>query len=1080
MPDAGYSPQSNLANVSYAQQTINAQQQASLAAAIAASNQAAAAARTAQAQADIQNPANAAAFNQARTSLIAAGIEQGVYGGSGGSAASIAKEIAGTGGGQLNPGVAARAAAEGVTGISPAGYISSLTPVSKTAIGANILPSTQQYPVTSYTTIDSLGNVITADYGAKSTKGIQDFIGPDRFPAAARTGVVDVTASTPFIAKSPGPAWLGAYGLSNPNLPVSAQVESKYNVLFSDQQARMVDSGVSSARYIDNLNRTVIPGQSPGATPTISGTQIAAIPIVGAAALGLAELSQGIGAGVRDWFSSVEKAGLAAQPSGIAGDIGRVQFSFATGLAEIIPESLITLGILPAAGLAALTQPSAFASAVVPGLAQQVSGISKQATEDPSRFAGNIVGMLVMPKVVGKSAEVVSAGVSRAPVVTDLFTKIPTAEPGQYNYISTLSFKNPFSIVEPKPLGYIAFGPDISGVKVGWGDPTQMMINQGVRVSSGSLFNVREPSATPTSAQMRVFDPFFRAVSVGTENEPIVSAIFDLKQAIPRSEANLKYVNAQPAGTFVQTGVDIGVQAEVHEVLAGAGAVRLGSAATTDWLGADYMRSAVKSDIDVDIPAKNFESAITEIGNAYAKNSVGIEFRGGGQFALEGADPEEHLISASTIEKHPDVRSMTTYTAKGTPIGQQTPEYGIESKASRLFGRKSTLTYDPNAGLGVYVGGKNPVNDLSDIYAAARGIAKTAYKSGYFDLGHMYEDISENLKSYSLKTGKVESIESIPKDILQGIPRSAPSIGSILGVGIELGRLQKTEYPVAIGYAPSDRSIAIGGVGLAVPTGEYPLSPLARNDYYQSLYPMSVVQPKEPVAYPGGISYAERYSATVTGSYPEAVQKSDNYPAASTPANNYVNALFTRGGYPAGTLAEGNYPVASEDEYSSGGPLLGGFGFAPFINNLLPIVAPDQSITYKRKRKIKPYRIFRELLPMITPREELGGFKTSKPFFRAIGNQQILELQPQQKDWLHWVDEDVDSRQLEQQRGATDRVSDLTGLKDFYRTATKAEKVKTGKPILTYTPTQEEFSMAKLTGISSAKSRKKSWKSLWV
>jgi hypothetical protein len=57
--------------------------------------------------------------------LVAAKATLGIgYGSSvSGSAASIAKQIAGTGGGTLNPGVAARAVAEGVTGISPLGYI---------------------------------------------------------------------------------------------------------------------------------------------------------------------------------------------------------------------------------------------------------------------------------------------------------------------------------------------------------------------------------------------------------------------------------------------------------------------------------------------------------------------------------------------------------------------------------------------------------------------------------------------------------------------------------------------------------------------------------------------------------------------------------------------------------------------------------------------------------------------------------------------------------------------------------------------------------------------------------------------
>jgi hypothetical protein len=114
-------------------------------------------------------------------------------------------------------------------------------------------------------------------------------------------------------------------------------------------------------------------------------------------------------------------------------------------------------------------------------------------------------------------------------------------------------------------------------------------------------------------------------------------------------------------------------------------------------------------------------------------------------------------------------------------------------------------------------------------------------------------------------------------------------------------------------------------------------------------------------------------------------------------------------------------------------------------------------------------------MPIITPIEEMRGIKgVGKSFFRAIGNQQILEVKPQQRERKYDIDTTGDQRQQDVQE---DRVSNMTGM-NFYRTATKQEKARTGKPIMTYTPTQQEINMAKLTGMGSnnaKKGKKKSW-----
>jgi len=50
---------------------------------------------------------------------------------------------------------------------------------------------------------------------------------------------------------------------------------------------------------------------------------------------------------------------------------------------------------------------------------------------------------------------------------------------------------------------------------------------------------------------------------------------------------------------------------------------------------------------------------------------------------------------------------------------------------------------------------------------------------------------------------------------------------------------------------------------------------------------------------------------------------------------------------------------------------------------------------------------------------------------------------------------------------------------NFFRTATKQEKAKTGKPIITYTPTQQEVNMAKMVGFGTNSKPKKGRKNPW-
>jgi predicted DNA-binding transcriptional regulator AlpA len=211
-----------------------------------------------------------------------------------------------------------------------------------------------------------------------------------------------------------------------------------------------------------------------------------------------------------------------------------------------------------------------------------------------------------------------------------------------------------------------------------------------------------------------------------------------------------------------------------------------------------------------------------------------------------------------------------------------------------------------------------------------------------------------------------------------------------------------------------------------------------------------------------------RLTSQYEGDYP-----SRSYIPPSSSSYYSINSLITSilnpssisgvsGGSPSGGSPSGGSP--------SGGSPSGGSPSGGSPSGGSPSGVNDRDY-YKRKRKQQPYYIFREILPVITPIEEMSGFKSGKSFFRAIGNQQILEVKPQQRDWLHYVDVDVDIRELEQKSQDTaSRTSDLAGM-SFFRTATKQEKAKTGKPILKYIPTKQEVDIATLAGIRNTKSK---------
>lgn len=433
-----------------------------------------------------------------------------------------------------------------------------------------------------------------------------------------------------------------------------------------------------------------------------------------------------------------------------------------------------------------------------------------------------------------------------------------------------------------------------------------------------------------------------------------------------------------------------------------------------------------------------------------------------------GVPGKEHTLGVHPLEYNVDVRGMPVINIAGTKTFIQTPENAILTKLSRVAGAgtkaetPAAFKYSPESGVTTVdlTGGKQ-INDLADIYAINRGIAKTAYSQGFYDLGKTFESRSEAIAGRVESEGKdISSI--VIGDILQGVPRSPQRIGAILGVGIDIGKMPVSE--------------------------EYPSTPMReRASSQENVYALSFVPignkgvAPEDVGYPYITNSAKQSSSALGGvsNYPESVNTQF--------ASDYL--YLTRGFYPSESRSSPRpYPIATP--YPSGSNNYPSMSFDLINRDKIQVVTDRNLMSFggrvgsketeyikhdeenkllKKKRKQQPYFIFREILPVITPIEEVGGFKQGKPFFRAIGNQQILKVTPEQRDWIHSVDVDVDVRELEQtERNTSDRAANLSGM-NFYRTATKQEKARTGKPILAYTPTQQEISMAQMVGFNTNK-----------
>jgi len=685
-----------------------------------------------------------------------------------------------------------------------------------------------------------------------------------------------------------------AAGANNPT--IYSDLISKKNEL---QNLTLIESGMMTARSVLGVNDLVLKKTPP--------TPIASSPgLINASALfaipGMMAITQGTTTaetGLRNFFSGMEKAADVALPAMAP------LTNFTGGLIEAFPETFMASAYLIPAAAAFITQPKAFAAAIIPGLIQQASQVSTQFTEDPFRLAGNVAGMIVFGHVMGKVTNIGGEYISEHitginPISLKVGVPLRAGTEGEFNYVSTIGTKNPFTTNAPTIRAYAISGIDVTGTEFGWGSPTTAM--KDLTITADPIFNVRDMTSVHvmTEPQRLLLDPFFRDVAAGTPNEPFINAVFDMKANIGAnirggSEEILKYTNAQPAGTLTQTGIDAQVQTNVHEILADVGATRLGSAAQTDWLGSRFMRSTLGSDIDVDIPKANYKTAIEQLKTAYSQNIEPVRLpQTGGKFSLMKNPESETIISPGTMEKFADVRSLEATTTSGKIIGQQTPEYGMESKASRSFGGR-LLEYNPDTGIEINIHETKFSKDVADIYAASRGVARTAYEQNQFKMGQTYESISDNLKLYAQSKGMAGVIEEIPEDIL----KTPEAIQAKAISGIRSGAYKPQVFGVDL---PN-----FGGAESDYPSTHY-AEPRGTSDYG---YPISITS----IGSGGRLANAPMISQL--NNYPGAIHNTImdlpvNYPLAissRSPSPGYPTAISVLAS-PDNTSFASLYPIA--------------------------------------------------------------------------------------------------------------------------------------------------------------------------
>ena len=655
---------------------------------------------------------------------------------------------------------------------------------------------------------------------------------------------------------------------------------------------KFIEPQYSSAMFnsitggLDSSEKARVAGPQPYTGPSVLAPVVAGGVMV---ATGLSEAGKA-------WYETVDKTafGIADAQSSInplpyskeINNAGAEAISFTVGG---IPAFVAGL---PKIGVDVIANPAAAPAGAVNFVGESIEGIKKKNEERPGAIVGDILGFAIAGKATGR---VVETGAKYSPVGLDIAT-IPTAEGTASNTVATVFTRNPLSTHPAPPRAFVMAGSEIEGIQYGRGSPVPTAVSQGISAQAPALFNVRDTSITATPAQVRFLDPFFREVSKGSEAEPIVNAIFDLKQALPRSEAVISYekVQAQPLGSAKQLGVSPETNAQVFETLAETAPETryAGSRALAETIGEKYVRSVAESDIDLSMPKETQGASFEALKEVYAQepSSTVTGSRSSRGYSFTSDANPEHVLGV--IPETTDVRTYNARTAEGSIVKTQKPEYSIESKASRTLGpdKKSPfeLTYSEEQGTTVKLGGKKPSTDLADIYAASRGIARAAYQEKYYDLGKTYEGISENVKTYAEATGNAEKIATIPEDALVGVQKTPIRPGQVLGINLDIfPAAEAVEYPLY--KAPKESTIptlATPEVSTKVkPKDEvYPETKVKEPNpnTFSGKTPEDYATTKEPAKGPNENTFSGWTPSDYATSKNAAKEESTTYPSAKT------------------------------------------------------------------------------------------------------------------------------------------------------------------------------------------------------
>lgn len=544
----------------------------------------------------------------------------------------------------------------------------------------------------------------------------------------------------------------------------------------------------------------------------------------------------------------------------------------------------------------AISNPIGVPSAAYNSITGMAEEFGKEFLQNPGTLPGNLMGLYLG----GKIAEpIVSPFIN--PIVkstisgTDYLMK---SSPFKIDIMTPISYERYTTLyLNEKPIMGVSIGMD-SGLNL-YRNPIDIIKTTNVNIND--LYNVRNPTITPTAGQIRLLKPFFYDVMGNTPEGNFLNAAFALKNIIPVSERILKPTYEQPLGTSSISNLNKDVQSNLVNILSSkTGNKFVGSVSLSDIVGTKNIRDITKSDIDVSLPKASMGPELKEsIRNIISANPEPLKLSGY-EVSFKNIN-QEHVTSV--MMQRPgfadDVRTYPMETISGGTANVQTIEYSIESKMSRLFGGGSELSYSPESGVEFKLGGKKISTDISDVISGTRYIAKRAYMQNKLDLGVTYENISIALDKY-VKSEKLNlekenplNVPEVQKSKLSLLNEEILKTGRMYsGIPIEgeydyVRDIQKTESKIL----PKEYLGRLGVLGERYPTANkivesrittigYPWSGIGGEESIRSGISN---YPRTNIKYEGGGRIISPYPRIYPGQIPTKEKYPPQIPAIKTP-----------------------------------------------------------------------------------------------------------------------------------------------------------------------------------------------------